>query len=155
MWRLLPALLLMSCAAQRPNDTIGDQEGANGPRIIHSLDLPLRTSATPGDDGSLRKEFQSGETRGTVSRAGAFSLRTVVAHKRLRCATYETGIQLGDGTADCSSARWLVPVQFATNQTHCNGATRVHAGGGQLPTTDDSFEIFNCVRFVIRCSGAC
>jgi len=153
MWRLLPALLLVSCAAQEPNDNVAEARSPDGSRIVGTLDLPL--TPTPGVRQPATKELQGRDARGQVSESGTWSIRTAVTHTRLRCATYETGIRLGQGNADCSSVRWLSPVQFGTRQTHCNSAALIHTGGGEIPMTKDTFDLSNCVRVVTRCNGAC
>lgn len=155
MWRLLAALLLVSCAAQEPNDNAAEARSPDGSRIVGTLDLPLTPAPASGVRTPATKAFQGRDTRGQISESGAWSIRTAVTHGRLRCATYETGIQLGQGNADCSNVRWLSTVQFGTSQTHCNSATLIHSGGGDLPAPKDTFGASNCVRVVTRCSGAC
>lgn len=155
MWRLLPALLLASCATQQPDDNVVESRSADSSRIVQTLDLPLTLLQTPGTRQPAAKAFQRGDTRGQVSESGAWNIRTAVTHTRLRCATYETGIQLGQGNADCSDVRWLSAAQFGTRQTHCNSATLIHTGGGELGATKATFEASNCVRVVTRCNGPC
>lgn len=156
MWKLLPVLLLVSCAAQAPNDGVSNAPSQDGSRIIvGTLDLPLVPAPAPGAQPPATKAFQAGDTRGQVDESGSWSIRTAVRHRRLRCATYETGIQLGRGNADCSTVRWAPPVQFGTRQMQCNSATVIHAGGGDLAITPDRFEASNCVRVVTQCEGPC
>jgi hypothetical protein len=155
MWRLLPILLLMSCAAQQPGDTASQGRVSETSRIVGILDLPLTPAPASGASQPATKEFQGRDTRGWIREPGTWSISTAVTHTRLRCATYEMGIQLGQGNADCSDVRWLSPVQFGTRQTHCNIATLIHSGGGKLATRRDAFEASNCVRVVTRCNGAC
>jgi hypothetical protein len=156
MWRLLPALVLVSCAAQEPDDSVvAEGRNSNSSRIVGTLDLPLIPASTSGARQPATKEFQGRGTRGRISESGTWSISTTVTHTRLRCATYETGIQLGQGNADCSSVRWLSAVQFGTRQTHCNSATLIHTGGDELAGVKDTFEVSNCVRVVTRCNGAC
>ena len=40
-------------------------------------------------------------------------------------------------------------------ETHCNSATLIHTGGGELGATKAMFEASNCVRVVTRCNGPC
>ena len=156
MWKLLPLLLLVSCAAPVPNDSVSKAPRSDGSRIVGTLDVPLLPAPTTGAPRQpATKEFQAGETRGQVDDSGAWSIRTAVTHTRLRCATYETGIQLGRGNADCSNVRWMSPVQFGTRRTQCNAATLIHVGGGEFTITSDTFEASNCVRVVTQCSGPC
>ena len=155
MWRLLPALLLASCAAQQPGDTVSEGRVSETSRIVGILDLPLTPAPAPGTSQPATKEFQGRDTRGWIRESGTWSISTAVTHTRLRCATYETGIQLGQGNEGCSDVRWLSPVRLATRQTHCNSATLIHTGGGEIPVTKDTFDVSNCVRVVTRCDGAC
>lgn len=155
MWRSLPVLLLMSCAAQEPAEPITETQRSDGSRIVGTFDLPLSPEVTPSAGQLATKQFQQRDTWGRVSESGSWSIRTTVTHTRLRCATYETGIHLGQGNADCSNVRWLTDVQLGTRQTHCNSATLIHAGGGELAITRDTFEASNCVRVVTRCHGPC
>ena len=153
MWRLLPTLLLVSCAAQEPNDTASPKPSPDGWRLVGTRDLPLRP--TPAARQPSTKEFEGRDTRGRINESGKWSMSTAVTHTRLRCATYEAGIQLGRGNADCSDVQWSSPVQFGTRQTQCNGATLIHTGGGEIPVTKDAFDASNCLRVVTRCNGAC
>ncbi|MBK1716961.1 hypothetical protein [Thiocystis violacea] len=155
MWKLLPVLLLASCAARESNDSVSQAPRSDSSRIVSTLDVPLLPAPSTGARQPATKAFQAGETRGRVDDSGAWSLRAAVTHTRLRCATYETGIQLGRGNADCSNVRWVSPVQFGTRQTQCNKATLIHAGGGDLAITNDTFEASNCVRVVTQCDGPC
>jgi hypothetical protein len=158
MWRLLAALLLVSCAAQEPkepNDPAAEGRSPDSPRMVGTLDLPLTPAPAAGVRTPAMKEFQGRDTRGQVNASGTWSIRTAVTHRRLQCANYETGIQLGQGNADCSNVRWLSTVQFGTRQTHCNSATLIHTGGGDLPVPMDAVAASNCVRVVTRCLGAC
>lgn len=153
MWKLLPVLFLVSCAAQEPDDTVPEARGSESPRIVGTLDLPLSPNA--GAQQPATKEFQRRDTRGWIRETGTWRISAAVAHTRLRCATYETGIQLGQGNADCSDVQWLTAVQFGSRQTHCNSAMLIHTGGGELAATKGTFDVSNCVRVVIRCNGAC
>jgi hypothetical protein len=152
MWKLLPLLLLASCAAQEPGERAGEAP-SEGSRIVRTVDLPLTPVAGAQQPGA--KAFQGRDIQGEVGPSGAWSIRTAVTHTRLRCATFETGIQLGRGDAACSSVRWLSNAQFGTRQTHCNSATLIHSGGGELPVTRDVLDQSNCVRVVTRCTGPC
>jgi hypothetical protein len=155
MWRLLPLLLLASCAAQQPDERLGDGQSPDSGRIVGTRDLPLRSAMPSGAGQSAEKAFQQGSTRGRIAESGTWRISTDVAHTRLRCATYETGIRIGQGDADCAAVRWLTDVQFGTRQVQCNSATRIHSGGGDLGITRGTFDAANCVRVVTRCTGPC
>ena len=155
MWRLLPFLLLTACALDEHDPTLTQETGQDGYRVVAVLDLPLTLSSDPDPDKPVTKEFGRRDTRGWIRVTGAWNISTAVTHTRLRCATYETGIQIGEGDPGCSEVRWLGEVQFGTRQTHCNSATLIHSGGGTLAGTNGVFETASCVRVVTRCDGAC
>ncbi len=154
MWRLLPLILLASCAVDEPGDTASASRPA-GYRIVNILDVPLNVATKPGGEKGPTREFQRGDTLGWIRETGVWRIRAAVTHPRLRCATYETGIQLGAGNRACSEVRWLTNVEFGTRHTQCNNATAIHAGGGELAAMQDLFRTSTCVRVVTRCEGAC
>ena len=78
-----------------------------------------------------------------------------VSHRRLRCGTYETGVQLGSGNPACSDVRWLTEVAFVARQRQCNSATRLHRGGGRFSEAAIRLEQASCLRLVVRCEGTC
>ena len=93
--------------------------------------------------------------QGWLDETGAWHIGTEVHHGRLRCGTYETGIQLGRGKPACSEVEWLTDVEYATRLRHCNSATRLHAGGGVFSDAENRLEEVTCVRIVVRCEGTC
>lgn len=155
MWRLLPIILLVSCAANESSETASGEDQANNYRIVNTRDIPLDLSATSGADQPLTKEFQQQDTRGWIRETGAWNISNAVVHTRLRCATYETGIQLGRGNPDCKNIEWQTDIDYGTRQTHCNSATMVHAGGGQFEDIKGILNSATCVRVVVRCTGPC
>ena len=155
MWRLLPALLLVSCATQGPNDSTTEGQSPDGSRIVRTLDVPLNAVPADGAGQPVTREFQGRDVSGRIDESGTWTIRTKVVHSRLRCATYETGIQLGRGNAGCADAEWSGPVQFGTRQTQCNSAAVIHTGGDELALPQDAIEGSNCVRVLTRCTGAC
>ena len=155
MWKLLPILLLASCAVTEPRETDSNEDGTAGFRIVSTLDLPLSLSSKPSTGEPVTKEFQRRDTRGWIRATGAWTISSTVVHTRLRCATYETGIQLGAGDPGCSQVEWLTNADYGTRQTHCNSATLIHAGGGELADMDGIFDAATCVRVVTRCAGTC
>ena len=154
MWKLLPLILLASCAVDEPRGPAPQSRQA-GYRIVNIVDVPLNPASRPGGEQVPAREFQRGDTLGWIRKTGAWNIRAAVTHPRLRCATYETGIQLGAGNRACSEVRWLTNVEFATRQTQCNNATAVHAGGGKSAEAGGAFGSSTCVRVVTRCTGAC
>ena len=155
MWRLLPVCLLVACAANDPQPYARDGTQPARERIVRQIVAPLTpsTAAIPGQPS--RSSFQRQGMRGWLDNAGAWHIRGEIQHARLRCATYETGIQLGRGDRACSSPEWLTDVEYTTSLRHCNQATRLHEGGGTFSATQNRLDEVNCVRVLVRCAGAC
>lgn len=149
-YSLAALILIAGCAA---NDANQDAPSAGGSRIISQIALPLLPQSPASPAESVNRTFQTRSASGWVKGSGDWSLRTEVSHRALRCATYETGIQLGTGDSACTRVDWLGDPDFATRRTQCNGATLIHSGGGTLPQS--AVEPANCVRVLIRCTGAC
>ena len=155
MWKLLPVCLLAACSMHEQQPGTGDNSGSEPGRIVSQVDL-VATPAEQGDaDQPPRVSFQQQGIRGWLDRTGAWHIRREVAHNRLRCATYETGIRAGTGNPGCSDVEWLSDVGYATRMRHCNSATRLHEGDGRFDSSGDRLEGVTCVRVVVRCQGAC
>ena len=82
MWKLLPIMLLVSCAA---NEQRGDatNEPSSESHIVNTIDLVLDPSSKSGSDDSAVRKFHGIETRGSLDKTGAWNLSTAVAHNRL------------------------------------------------------------------------
>ena len=155
MWKLLPIILLASCTATDHKEAASDENRPDTHRIVNTLDVPLNLPSKPNTEQPVSREFSQRDTRGWIQRTGAWNISSVVVHTRLRCATYETGIQLGKGSPACSQVEWLTDVDYGTRRTHCNSATLVHTGGGEFADMTDFFDASTCVRVVTRCEGTC
>ena len=155
MWRLLPIFLLVSCAVSENRDADSDGPDTTVFRIVRILEVPLEPSSGQGSGGPPAKTFQHRESRGRIDRDGVWSITGPVTHNRIRCATYETGIQFGTGNPACSYVKWQTGIEYGTRQTHCNSATLIHRGGGKFTNAEGVFGTLTCARVVTRCSGAC
>ncbi|UCC56703.1 MAG: hypothetical protein JSU75_02790 [Gammaproteobacteria bacterium] len=93
--------------------------------------------------------------QGWLDETGIWQFSMEVHHGRLRCATYETGIRLGKGNPACSNVEWLTGIEPVSRLRHCNSATRIHAGGGEISRAASRFAETSCVRVVVRCEGNC
>ena len=155
MWKLLPLCLLVSCAVydQQPQSSVENQPGQG--RIVRQVDLPVASSGQTVSGQPSKMTFQRQGIQGWVDDTGAWHISSEVQHSRLRCATYETGIQLGRGNPACSEVEWLTGIEYATRMLHCNSAARVHTGDGDFSSVAHRLEEVTCVRFVVRCEGAC
>jgi hypothetical protein len=155
MWKLLPLCLLVSCAVyDQQQQTSGENQPGQG-RIVRQVELPVESLGQSGSDQTLKKTFQRQGIQGWVDETGAWHLSSEVQHGRLRCATYETGIQLGKGNPRCSEVEWLTGIEYGTRLLHCNSAARVHVGGGNFSSAAPRLEEVTCVRVVVRCEGTC
>jgi hypothetical protein len=154
MWKLLPICLLVSCAANDQQPASGEDRSSQG-RIVRQVELPVGSSAQTTSGQPVKKTFQRQGMSGWLDETGDWHISSEVHHGRLRCATYETGIQLGRGNPACSDVEWLTGVEYATRLRHCNSATRIHAGGGELADGANRFAQTTCVRVVVRCEGTC
>jgi len=154
MWKLLPILLLVSCAANN-QQSASDEGQSNQGRIVRQAELPVALASQTTGDQPSRKTFQRQGTQGWLDETGTWHISREVHHGRLRCGTYETGIQLGRGNPACANVEWLTGVEYATRLMHCNSATRIHAGGSQIADGANRFAETSCVRVVVRCEGTC
>lgn len=154
MWRLPPIILLVSCAANEQKDAPVAETDSVAYRIINTQDLVLDTSAEAANKESSRT-FQGTETNGSIQMSGVWSLRTSVVHSRLRCATYETAIQVGRGHPGCKNVKWMTEADFGSSCRHCNSAVMTHTGSGQLANNEEVYNSSTCARVVTKCTGAC
>ena len=83
---------------------------------------------------------------------GNWHLRSEISHGRIRCASYEVGVQLGKGVPACNNFQWLTRVDWLPRVRHCNSATRIHTGGGNFADIK-AVEAASCARVVVRCEG--
>jgi len=153
MWRLLPLCLLVACVATDPKKSASSGGGSSvQPRVIRALELPLRPPTLIVEGEPSRWTFQDFNVSGWVDEHGLWSIRSEVSHGRIRCATYEVGIQLGQGLPACSNVKWLTNIEYVSRIPHCNSATRIHSGGGRF-LDSAAVEAANCARVVVRCEG--
>ena len=155
MWRLLPFVLLLGCAATDPNRAGGSHGGAAQARIVQTANLPLTTSGIGINGEPPDKSFQASGVSGRVDPAGFWEIRKQVGHGRLLCGVYEVGMQLGSGNPGCSDVRWLTDIQYVTRERQCNSATRIHTGRARFADPGKRFPALSCVRLVVRCEGTC
>lgn len=153
MWRLLPVCLLAACVVTDPKKSAStDSAPAAQSRVLQVMELPIRLPQLVTEGEPIRRTFQDFNVSGWLDEKGNWSIRSEVSHGRIRCATYETGVQLGKGRSACSNVEWLTPVKFVTRVRHCNSAVRIHTGGGRFHDAE-VVETANCARVVVRCEG--
>ena len=145
---LLPVFFVISCAANE------EKEPDQG-RIVRLVELPLTSAPLAVAGQPSRRAFQKQGIQGWLDEAGAWSIEAEVHHGRIRCGTYETGIQLGRGNPACSDVHWSTGVESIARQRQCNSATRLHRGSGRFSESASLLESVTCVRLVVRCAGTC
>ncbi len=161
MWKLPPVCLLLACClpvACAVNDQQQAASDENQPaqgRVVRQFELPLVSSAQTISGQASRSTFQIQGTQGWLDATAAWHISGEVHHGRLRCATYETGLQLGRGNPGCSNVEWLTDVEYVTRMRHCNNVTRLHVGDGRFSDMASRLEEVSCVRVAVRCEGAC
>lgn len=155
MWKLLPACVLVACAAPDQQQTGRADDAAAEGRIVRQLVLPLATALQPVAGQPRRTSFRRTGTQGWLDENGRWHFETEIHHSRLRCGTYQAGLQWGSGSRDCADADWLTGVEYVTRLRHCNSASRLHAGDGVFNRGESRLQAINCVRVVVRCTGVC
>lgn len=155
MWRLLPLCLLSACAATDPATSTGPSGAQGEARIVRTAALTLGPPTSKNDSQPANRTFQTSGTSGWVDAQGAWQIRSEVEHRRLRCAVYQVGAQLGLGSPGCSSVEWLTGLEYVTRERHCNNAARIHSGVGRFADIGNTFDVASCVQVVVSCEGAC
>ena len=145
---LAATTLLVGCASP---STEG-QSGAETPRVVRQIVLPLRATAAPR---SAARVLEASGVNGTLAADGTWTLRAEVTHPRLRCGTYSAGMEFGIGDADCSRVDWVAPARFGSPRRQCNGATLIHSSNGSLPLSAAEVDRLNCARVSVQCTGVC
>ncbi len=154
MYRLLPLVVLIFSTGCATDEMAGTDRSGGEARIVRQMDLPL-VGAAPAQGQAPRKTFQARSVQGWLDATGAWGMTTEVAHSRGRCGTYETGIQIGKGDAACTRVDWLSDPDFGSRRTQCNAATLIHSGAGTIQPPRSAVPEANCVRVLVRCTGAC
>lgn len=157
MWRSLslslPLCLLGACVATDPQKSADGETPVASARIVRTTDVPLTGLSVKADGQLSNRTFETSGTSGWLDATGAWQIRSKVPHTRLRCGTYEVGMQLGRGDGGCSDVRWVTDVEYVTRERQCNSATQIHSGRGIISVAQ--FETASCVRVVVRCAGTC
>ena len=153
MWRLLPVCLLVGCVATDPFKS-SSPEGVSmaQARAVRVMDLPLQPPKIVVEGEPVRWTFSDFNVSGWLDENGNWQIHSEVSHGRIRCATYQIGVQLGKGLPACNNFQWLTGVEFAPQVRHCNSATRIHKGGGRY-TDMEAVASATCARIVVRCEG--
>ena len=123
--------------------------------VTSNTKLPLTVSFQSNKNQPIKKSFQSNEVEGWLQANGDWDIKGTVTHTRLRCATYQLGVQLGKGNPACLNVEWLTEVQYGTLQQQCNSAPVQHVGGGSMPELKSLLEQATCVQVVVKCAGTC
>ena len=125
------------------------------PGVVNKMDLPLSAETQFNSKQDLKMSFQYQDVEGWFSSDSNWYIKGMVTHNRLRCATYQLGIQLGKGKPACLNVEWISDVNYGTSKKHCNSAPLTHVGGGEMPELRNILRDATCVRVVTRCTGTC
>ena len=104
MWRLLPLSLLVACAVTDPfQPTSSDGPVAAESRVLQVVEMPLGLAQPVMEGEPARRPFRDFNVSGWLDENGYWGVHAEVSHGRIRCATYETGVQIGRGRPACSA----------------------------------------------------
>lgn len=151
---LMIAVCTAGCAGSGAGSNDGDGQQTTAKVVAESI-MGLDAAAPNAAQGDRARTFGNQQARGQVGADGAWTLRSEVTHRGLRCAAYEAGLQVGRGDPGCTRVEWLGSPVFGSPLTQCNGATRIHSGTGNLGLGDSALGGANCVRVLTRCTGRC
>jgi len=125
------------------------------PGAVKIYDIKLNQETQFNAKQPLKKTFKDFNAKGWLSENGEWHIKGIVTHNRLRCATYQLGIQLGKGNPACLNIAWLTDVQYGTTRQHCNSSPLEHVGGGNITALTNILKDATCARVVVRCTGTC
>ncbi len=148
--KIVVSTLLLTCIFSGYTNAETAYTGA-----VRKVDLPLVAETQFNPKQALKKSFEASDLKGWLSADSDWFIEGTVTHQRLRCASYELGIQLGKVSPACLNVEWLTDVQYGTRKKHCNSATLVHVGGGEMPELRNILKDATCVKVVTRCTGTC
>ena len=100
-------------------------------------------------------EFEFGDIKAVIKEDGFAAVEGPIKHNRLRCATYQIGLQLGQGEYACTNVKWLTEPVYITLKKHCNSALLPHQGNKNIPGFQKVFPDVTCAKRLIRCTGVC
>lgn len=75
MWRLLPLVLLVSCASNDQKTTVIEDDTSSASRIVNTIDLPLGPATVKSGESDVRM-FSGIETSGAILENGNWSMST-------------------------------------------------------------------------------
>lgn len=123
--------------------------------IVKYIDIQLIEKTRFNKNEPLKKTFKDHEYQGWFNSDGDWSIKGTVAHGRLRCGTYQLGVQLGKGIPACLNIEWISEITYGTRKEQCNSVIMAHSGGGYLELLKEKLSEATCVKVVTRCTGTC
>ncbi len=154
--RLFILILLLNTASVYAADLsidLSTNENISG--VANNTILPLVADVQTNKAQAIKKSFQGNAVEGWLQQNGDWFIKGTVTHSRLRCATYQLGVQLGKGNPSCLNVEWISEIQYGTMQQQCNSAPVQHTGGGSMPELQNLLEQATCVQVVVKCTGTC
>ena len=134
---------------------VSADEKQSYPGAVNRTDIRLISESQFNPKDALKKTFQDGNFSGWLSTDANWYIKGRVPHTRLRCATYELGVQLGKGAPACLNVKWISGVHYGTRKSQCNSTTMEHSGGGEVPEFKTKLNDATCVRIITKCTGVC
>lgn len=131
------------------------QAEQNASKIVKSIDIRLIEKTHFNKNEPVKKVFKDFEYEGWFNSEGDWNIQGKVTHGRLRCATYELGVQLGKGSPACLNVKWLANTYYGTRKKQCNSVAMNHSGGGEIEMLTSGLKDITCVKVVTKCTGTC
>lgn len=127
----------------------------NASNIVRSIDIRLIEKTRFNKNEPIKKVFKDLEYEGWLNSEGDWNIQGKVSHNRLRCATYELGVQLGKGSPACLNVKWISGISYGTRKEQCNSVAMNHSGGGEIELLETKINDITCVKVVTKCTGTC
>lgn len=151
---LVGLIAVMLSGSVIANDNIFQSDNQSIKKYSAQAAMPV--FQMPGDEKSVTFDFdKSNEMKGELNEKGKFKAEGWVAHKRLRCATYQLGVRFGKGELACVNVEWLTDVEFITEMKQCNQSKMHHVGHGENPVIKEIYNEISCAELQIKCTGVC
>lgn len=150
---LIATFAIMSAQASGLQLDLNSNDSVSG--VTNNTKLPLVESIQTNKAQAIKKSFQGDTVEGWLQQNGDWFIKGTVTHTRLRCATYQLGVQIGKGNPSCLNVEWISEIQYGTMQQQCNSAPVQHTGGGNMPELQNLLKQATCVQVVVKCTGTC
>lgn len=145
-------IVLLVCCLVSPASLLASSP--DGAKVRSETSLARRSSLNLPHE-IPRLSFKFGEITAFVDEQGLASIEGPVKHTRFRCATYQLGLQLGEGKPGCTNVQWITEPVYFTSHKQCNSAVLIHSHAMKVVQFQQVFPTVSCARRLIRCTGVC